>query len=251
MNPERFCTPALRLEDGKLLTGHSHLELAFEAMEMGLERYAVVGHVDSKGIFRPIYPIDEELIPNLKNENDAIKFAENCSKSERDACERLSTGNDLLKVVVNRWDSLRRLPMVIGIKRLDSNYVYTDGAAHGTIVTRHPDITLVESASHWKQLAIAGFLHDDGMFLTREQAANVCLGLGGFPLEKRLLSGEEWVPPLKDKDDAIDFGKKMHNKGYNQVIHKIRIFSYLKKNLEYVDLLKIAKGENENKVFRR
>ena len=140
--------------------------------------------------------------------------------------------------------------MVLAIKRLDNNYVYTDGCAHGVIIIKHPDITLVETAAHWKQLAIAGFLHDDGMFLTREQAANVCLGLGGFPLEKRLLSGEEWVPPLKDKDDAIDFGKKMHTRGYEQVIHKIRIFSYLKKNLEYVELLEVALEVYKGKKYR-
>jgi len=247
MNPKRISIPAVRLSDGEIISGDHHTILTLKAIRMGYKGTLVSGNLNYEGKFYPMYPIDEELIPKLKSENDAIKFAEKCSKGERDACKRLSSGDDLLKAVVTRWDSLRRLPMVVGAKRLDNNYIYTDGIAHGNFVTRHPDITFVKSAAHWKQLAIAGFLHDDGRFLTREQAASVCMKLSAFPINKdKLISGEEWVPPLKNEGDAKDFGKRMHIKGRDQVSNKINIFKYLKKNLEYVKLLEVALNSYES-----
>ena len=237
MNEKRISIPALRLPNGEVLTGNSHIELAFEA---NLERDAVVGHVDYKGNFKPIFPIDEELIPKLKNRIEALNFAESCSKGERDACERLSKRDELLKVVFKRWDQLKRLPMVVASKRLDNNYIYLDGVSHGINVLNHPDITYTKIDNPHKTMAIPGFLHDDGRFLTREQAANVCRMLGGICIGDRLLSGEEWIPPLNNEEEAKLFGRNMHIKAFRQITDRMRIFKALKKHLEHIKLLEVV-----------
>jgi hypothetical protein len=248
MNPKRISIPALRLPDGKVLKGRSHIELAFE---VNLERNAIVGHVNYEGVFKPIFPIDEEIVPKLKCEKDALEFAESCSKGERDACERLSEKNDLLKLVVTRWDQLKRLPMVVASKRLDNNYIYLDGVAHGTNVLNHPDITYTKTDDPHKTMAIPGFLHDDGRFLSRQQAANVCVSLGGICMENRLLSGEEWIPPLNNEEQAEDFGKNMHYKAYGQIKQRSLVFKSLKKHSEHIKLLEVALEIYKREINRR
>ena len=244
MNPKAAYARAVRLSNGVVLSGEAHSILALKAISMGLEDNLVSGHVNYEGKFRPMYSIDKEIIPKIKSEEDAIKFADRCSKGERNACERLTKNNKFLQIVVDRWDNLRRLPMIAAGKRLDNGYIYTDGVAHGSIKALHPDITFNKTAADTHQLCIAGFLHDDGRFFDRKQAAAVCLQITGIVLnEDSMISGEEWIPILKDKDDARDFGQRMHLKGYHHAINRIDMFRTLKKNLEHIYFLEIATRE--------
>jgi len=252
MNPERAYSPAIKLSSGEVITGESHPILALRAIEMELSNNLVAGHLNVKEHFLPIYPKDEDIIPKIKHEVNALKFAHSCSMGQRNACERLSkNGNKFLKTVVKRWDSLRRLPLVVAAKRLDNDYIYTDGASHGEIINFHPDITFVKTAADTHQLSIAGFLHDDGRFFDRQQAAMVGLNLTGFMLnEEKMISGEEWIPHLKDKDDAIDFGNRMHFKGLYIAKQRVDVFKSLRKHLEYVELLQTAIEICERKKTR-
>ncbi len=249
MNPERAYTPAIRLESGEILSGEPHSILALKAMETGEYEGLISGHLNAKNEFLAVYPKDEDIIPKIKNKANALSFAYKCSKGQRDACERLSNnGNKILKIVVDVWDNLMRLPMVVAAKRLDNNYIYTDGASHGNIRNFHPDITFVETAADTHQLAIAGFLHDDGRFLTRQQAAMLCKHLTGVVLnEEKMLSGEEWIPKLKDEKDAENFGNRMHLKGFAIAKQRIHVFKSIRKNLDHVELLKIAIKTSERK----
>ena len=251
MNPERAYTPAIKLESGEILTGDPHPILALKAIEMGHHYGLVSGNVNAKGKFLPMYPKDEELIPKIITKRNAIEFAHNCSKRQRDACERLSKDKPILKLVVERWDTLRRLPLIVAAKRLDNGYIYADGVSHGEVVKFHPDITFVETASDTHQLAIAGFLHDDGRFLTREQAAVVAKSLTGVLLnEEKMISGEEWIPRLEDEDDAIDYSEKMHMKGLAIARQRIDVFTSLKKHQNHVKLLTLATILCERKLAR-
>ena len=100
-------------------------------------------------------------------------------------------------------------------------------------------------------MSIAGFLHDDGRFFDRQQAAMVGLNLTGFMLnEEKMISGEEWIPHLKDKDDAIDFGNRMHFKGLYIAKQRVDVFKSLRKHLEYVELLQTAIEICERKKTR-
>lgn len=242
MNPERAYIPAIKLNNGEVLSGEAHSILALKAFEMGFHENLVAGHLNAKENFLPVYPKDEDIVPKIKSKPEALEFAHLCSKTQRDACERLSkNGNKYFKIVVERWDTLRRLPMVVAAKRLDNNYIYTDGPSHGEIIRFHPDITFVETASHTHQLAIAGFLHDDGRFLTREQAALVSKQLTGVVLnEGKMISGEEWIPHIEDENDAKDYGERMHFKGLGIAKQRIDIFTSLRKHSKHIKLLKIA-----------
>lgn len=177
------------------------------------------------------------MIPNITDEKSALIYASECSKGERDLCEELSQGDDLFKVVVDRWDSLKRLPLIVAVKRDD--HIYFDGPSHGSIVKKHPELTFVEADN--LQFSIPGFLHDDGRFLTREQAANVGLYLTGILLnERQMLSGEEWIPKIETKDDAEELGLNMHFRGYNIAKQRINIFRSLKKHEQHIKFLTIA-----------
>jgi len=251
MNPERAYSPAVKMSNGEVITGEYHPILALRAIDMGLDKNLVSGNVNAKGKFCSMHPTDEEIIPKIKNEFRALEFAHSCSKGQRDACERLSESNQLLKMVVERWDTLRRLPLIVAAKRLDNDYIYTDGASHGEIINFHPDITFVKTAADTHQLSIAGFLHDDGRFFNRQQAAIVAINLTGVLLnEEKMISGEEWIPHLKDEDDAIDFGNRMHFKGLNIAKQRVDVFKSLRKHLEYVELLKVAIEICERKKAR-
>lgn len=252
MNPERAYTPAIKFETGEILSGEPHPILALKAIEMGVQDNLISGHLNAKDDFLPIYPQDEDLIPKINSERVAIKFAHECSKSQRDACERLSkNGDEILKVVVERWNTLRRLPMIVAAKRLDNDHIYTDGASHGQIVGFHPDLTFVQSAADTHQMAIAGFLHDDGRFLTRQQAALVSKTLTGVVLnEEKMISGEEWIPHIEDEDDAIDYGNRMHFKGLAVAQQRIDVFTSLRKHKNHVKLLMIATRICERKRAR-
>lgn len=248
MNPERAYKSAIKLSDGRILAGEDHLLLTMKAIDMGEEKM-VAGHLNSKEEFYPIYPKDEDLIPTIDDKYDAVEFAHSCSKGQRDACERLSKGNDWFAFVVERWDSLRRLPLIAAVKRLDTGYIYFDRASHGGITLQHPDLTLVETASDTHKMAIAGFLHEDGRFLDRIQSAKVVMSITGILLnEDSMLSGEEWIPVIKDEADALDLGQKMHLKGSIIARERINVFTSLKKHLDHVELLKIALKEYERKM---
>jgi len=251
MNPERAYSPAIKLSSGEVLSGGAHFVLALEAMDMGLLDNLVSGHVNAKGEFCPMYPNDEDLIPKIITKYDALEFAHSCSKDQRDACERLSSNSPVLKIVVERWDTLRRLPLTVAAKRLDNNHIYTDGVSHGAIINFHPDITFVETAAGTHQLSIAGFLHDDGRFLTRQQAAIVGMSLTGVLLnEEKMISGEEWIPHLEDEDDAKDFGNRMHFKGLAIARQRTDVLKSLRKHPEHIKLLTIAIEECERKKSR-
>lgn len=252
MNPERAYHPAIKLNSGEVLSGEVHSILALRAIEMGLQDNLIAGNVNAKGKFCPMYPADKDLVPKIHNYIEALKFAHNCSKGQRDACERLSkNGNKHFKTVVEKWDNLRRLPLVVAAKRLDNNYIHTDGVSHGELINFHPDIAFVKTAADTHQLSIAGFLHDDGRFLTREQAAKVSISMTGFVLnENKMLSGEEWIPKIEDKDDALDLGRRMHFKGVAVARQRIDVFRSLKKHINHANLLHIAIGEFERKIVR-
>jgi len=244
MNPRAAYTPAIKLSTGEILSGDSHSVLALKAIGMGFKDNLISGNLNYNHQFYPMNPTDEDLVPKIENEKGAIKFGSECSKGERDACERLIHKNELLHIVVQRWDNLRRLPMVAAAKRLENGVIYTDAVAHGAIKNLHPDITFSESISDTHFLSIAGFLHDDGRFFDRRQAAQICLSLTGIALNKeKMVSGEEWIPLIKDRDDAIDFGQRMHMKGFHHAKERIDIFTSLKKHLDHVKLLRMALKE--------
>ena len=249
MNPERAYQPAIKLSDGEVLSGEAHSILVLRAVEMGLQDNLTAGHLNAKGIFFPVYPTDEDLIPKIDNEISAIEFAHSCSKGQRDACERLSNGNHYFKFVVERWDSLKRLPMFCAVKRLDNGHIYLDVPAHGSTLRRHPELTFVETATDTHQLAIAGFLHEDGRFLNRLQAAQVMTSITGITLnQEKMLSGEEWIPKLESEDDAVALGRRMHERATFIAKDRINVFTSLRKNEEHVEFLKIALKENERRM---
>lgn len=251
MNPKAAYKPAIKLSDGTILSGRSHTILALKALSIDIDHNLIAGNLNYMGDFFPMYPKDEDLIPDIYSEKYALEFAHSCSKGQRDACERLIPKNEFLKIVVERWDTLKRLPLTVAVKRGDNGHIYTEGSAHGAIGLNHPDLTFVKTAADTHVLSTAGFLHDDGRFLDRQQAAHVCLSLTGIVLNKeKMLSGEEWIPPLKNKEEALEFGQAMHERAKSLARQRIDAFTSLRKHPEHVEFLKIAVAEHERKMAR-
>ena len=89
-----------------------------------------------------------------------------------------------------------------------------------------------------------GFLHDDGRFLSREQAANLVQYLTGYTInEHQLISGEEWIPRLDDDNQARLWAARMHPRAVSIVRLRINIFNARRKHQGHVRLLKLALSE--------
>jgi hypothetical protein len=89
-----------------------------------------------------------------------------------------------------------------------------------------------------------GFLHDNGNFLSRVAARHFVHHLTGFTInEHELISGEEWIPTLKQESDAIEWAARMHPRAVSIVKMRINIFNARRKHQDHVRLLRLALKE--------
>ena len=97
-------------------------------------------------------------------------------------------------------------------------------------------------------LCIPGFLHDDGRFFDRKQAADYYIKHGGVPInENELMSGEEWITPIKSVEDAVDLRNHFHPHGARRAEIRISIFEAKRIHYFHVYLLKIVLGYGDSK----
>ena len=146
----------------------------------------------------------------------------------------LNPSNKFDKITIERWNELVKLPLTLAIKT-KTGEIYLDGNAHGDVRLRH-DLGNKEF--------IRGFVHDNGMFMTAEEAqAFVKMKTGYTTSEETLMSGEEWIPKIEDSDAAKEIGKKLHQYGRDAARTRINIFESKKINHNHVRLLKIMVEE--------
>jgi hypothetical protein len=217
------------------------------AIELGLSEGAVGGHVDSHGIFRPVYPTPDDILPyKLSTKRYALEIASNASQQMRDAVGlHLAAGRDDaegLEAFIERFDSFCGIPLIPAIRNTKTKKVFTGGVLHGGPMSQHPELSQVIVAfGDYVDPVEVGWQHFDGRYFTREEACVVAKSLTGVTMnDHRLISGEEWIPNLKDDEDAEIFGEHMHEHGLHNARTRVQIFTKMNKHIEHTRLLKIA-----------
>lgn len=150
----------------------------------------------------------------------------------------LNPSNKFDKITIERWNELVKLPLTLAVKAAKTGEIYLDGNAHGDVRLKH-DLGNKEF--------IRGFVHDNGMFMTAEEAqAFVKMKTGYTTSDETLMSGEEWIPKIEDSDAAKEIGRKLHDYGKSAAEIRINTFGAKKINHNHVRLLKIMIEEYRN-----
>lgn len=245
----RKIIPAIRLPDGRILSGGSHSSLLLEAIGLGVENGMDSGYLNDDGAFKPTYPKPSDFLPKkIKGKRHAIAMADRASWAMRDAAVSLiRSGRDddeFLKIFVDRMNSLCHLPMMPAIRNTDSGEVFSGALLHTRIKPMYPNLVPASTLDRYSgpvSPAELGWVHFDGRFLTKAQAAYIATSLTGVTIDPhRFVAGEEWIPRLDSEEDAIYLGMHFHFRGRHSAKQRIKIFDSIKKYRKHCKLLKIA-----------
>jgi len=146
----------------------------------------------------------------------------------------LNPDRKLHKIAIDRHNELFKLPLTLAVKSKLTDEIFTDGNAHGDIRLKH---------NLNNREFIRGFLYNNE-FITAEEARLVVKEQTGYTTsEETLMSGEEWIPKLECTDDAVYFGSRLHEYGYNSARIRLDLFQSKNINHNHVRLLKIMIDE--------
>lgn len=235
----RIAIPAIRLPDGEILQGEPHAVLLLRAIGRGFRAGLVGGFLDKMDKFRPVNPTADDLFPRiLPSESEALKRADSAAWRDIEGAElQLAAGredSEFIKIYLDRFYSLGKLPIRTAMRCKRTKQIFSGTKIHPALNAYHPQVDLYE----------AGWLHEDGRFLTMEQTGGFIKGATGYCIqENRPLSGEEFLPRLDSKADAVHLGSHLHKHGHHHIKLRIHIFEERGIHLNHVELLKITNKE--------
>lgn len=152
----------------------------------------------------------------------------------RGEIEALDPQEDLNQVIIDRFKSLMRLPLTAAIKHRVTGEISYNSHWHGTMERNLGEVVPLKKYDY-------GFVYDAGWWLTRQEAAAFANHKGSYPAnDNSFISGEEWIPPLNNEEEAIEWSGKMHQRGYEQAQVRLAIFQSKDRHPEYARLLQIA-----------